>query len=114
MSLYLCPIYSPCWQRGLGAGRRRYGRWRRPGGRAAAVGGRRWPGRHLSHGRVMNHNTAPAPNSAPAPATTTGSIVSEEFGDVNQYKELNAIGTGDVWADIYCTVFILVRVLMLL
>ena len=102
MSLYLCPIYSPCWQRGLGAGRRRYGRWRRPGGRAAAVGGRRWPGRHLSHGRVMNHNTAPAPNSAPAPATTTttGSIVSEEFGDVNQYKELNAIGTGDVWADI--------------
>ena len=46
----------------------------------------------------MNHNTAPAPNSAPA--TTTGSIVSEEFGDVNQYKELNAIGTGDVSADI--------------
>ena len=48
----------------------------------------------------MNHNTAPAPNSAPAPATTTGSIVSEEFGDVNQYKELNAIGTGDLSADI--------------
>ena len=49
----------------------------------------------------MNHNTAPAPNSAPAPApaTTTGSIVSEEFGDVNQYKELNAIGTGDVSPD---------------
>ena len=47
----------------------------------------------------MNHNTAPAPNSAPATtATTTGSIVSEEFGDVNQYKELNAIGTGDVSA----------------
>ena len=57
----------------------------------------------------MNHNTAPAPNSAPATtantATTTGSIVSEEFGDVNQYKELNAIGTGDVSA-----VFILVCV----
>ena len=52
----------------------------------------------------MNHNTAPAPNSAPA-TTTTGSIVSEEFGDVNQYKELNAIGTGDVSA-----VFILVCV----
>ena len=49
----------------------------------------------------MNHNTAPAPNSAPVTttATTTGSIVSEEFGDVNQYKELNAIGTGDVSAD---------------
>ena len=44
----------------------------------------------------MSGNAGTVPSTQPAPPPAAASA-SQEFGDVSQYRELNAIGTGERW-----------------